>query len=410
MRNGVAVIYTTKEFIQKFVCRAGESVEQLSSNEWQIQRWTARTFKSIGNIFAVENYDINPNEEITKLKLRPNTRRDTLPISEQQIEEVLHRGWLIQEVRFMKDGRTPESTVYRMGPGLYAYKKLKMEKLAETDELLKQVLLKEVERTKNILPEEFLHKANGFANEAIDSESWVKERVRKFRHFLIAYLQLRRQKSTMEYKEIGATYYKEIGGSKVFDHYREFFIERLEKWLNAPIHELGIISLGTIVPIFFAGNLTGKYSSYSHGTIHSTTDFAMLDEHFQTDDKILWLVENRAVLTRMAKEREFLQDTGSFVMAVDGQIKGAHRKLIRQICRHSSIEKVLIWVDYDKSGQIIAGNLVNLVKDIPYQLIGNADNVFSTYEAYIKWSKTIKHAEQEMTLGGVKQWNRWIKK
>ena len=62
----------------------------------------------------------------------------------------------------------------------------------------------------------------------------------------------------MEYKEIGATYYKRIGGSKVFDSYREAFIERLEKWLNAPINELGIISVGSIVPILFTGSLTGK--------------------------------------------------------------------------------------------------------------------------------------------------------
>lgn len=406
----MVIIYTTKEFIQKFVCKAGESVEQLNNQEWQIQRWTTRTFKNLGHVFSVEKYDTNPPQEIINLKLKPNARRKMLPIPKELIDESLHKGWLIQEIRFKEDGRTPASRIYRMGPGLFAYEELKVEKMAVADDLLKQVLLQQIEKVKDLLPEEFLNKVRQFAHETVDSEGWVKERVRKFHDFLIAYFQLRSQKSTMEYKEIGATYYQEIGGSKVFDHYRDFFIDRLEKWLNAPIHELGIISLGTIVPIFFAGNLTGKYSSYSHGTIHATTDIAMLDEVFRTEDHILWLVENRAILTRMAKETEFLKNSCSFVMAVDGQIKGAHRKLIKQICQYSAIENVLIWVDYDKSGQTIARNLVNLVKGVPYQLIGNENNVFSTYEEYINWSKTIKYAEQEMTLGGVEQWNKWIKK
>lgn len=403
-------MYTVEEFIQTFICKAGESVEQISSHEWHIQRWTTRTFKNMGNIFAVEDYDAHPSEEIIRLKLRPHTRRKKLAISASLLDEALHKGWLIQEVRLMKDGMTPESTVYRMGPGLFIYEKLKEEKAAQADECLKQALLHEIDLVSDMLPQSFLQQVNQFAHEDVDVEGWVKERVRKFHHFLIAYLQLRSQKTQMEYKEIGATYYQEIGGSKAFDHYRSFFIERLEKWLNAPIHELGIISLGTIVPIYFTGQMIGKYASYVHGTVHATTDFAMLEESFKTDDHILWLVENRAVVTRMAKETAFLKDTHSFVMGVDGQLKGAHRKLIRQLFQQSNIEKVLIWVDYDQAGQIIARDLVHLVEGVPYRLIGNEGNVFTTYEAYMEWSKTIKHAEQEMTLGGVDEWRKWIKK
>ena len=212
----------------------------------------------------------------------------------------------------------------------------------------------------------------------------------------------------MEYKEIGATYYKRIGGSKAFDSYREAFIERLEKWLNAPINELGIISVGSIVPILFTGNLTGRFSNYSIGTVHATTDIAVIDEDFHTKAKVLWLVENRAVLTRMATEVEFLENTESFVLGVDGQIRGAHRKLIKQLCHNTSIEKVMIWVDYDKAGEIISNELVNLIEEVPYRLIGNEGNVFSTYDEYKKWSATIQYAEQEMTLGGETEWRKWI--
>lgn len=401
-------MYSTKEFIEKFTCKSGESVEQLNDSEFQIHRWTVRTFKTLGNVLASEQYDTHPNEAIIKLNLKPNSRRTTLPLSNKHLEEALHKGWIIQEVRFTGDGRTPHSTVYRMGPGLFAYEKLKKERESVTDRLLKEKLQAEIDMSVNVLPGTFLQKIYAFSDEIKDSESWTKDRIRKFHAFLIGYLQLRRLKSRIEFKEIGATYYKKIGGSKAFDNYKQVFIDRLEKWLNAPVNELGIISLGTIVSIYFTGSLRGEFSSYSSGTVHATTDIGITDEHFKTQAKVLWLVENRAVLTRMASEKEFIDQTQSFVLGVDGQVRGAHRKMISQLCLGSSIERVMIWVDYDKAGQIIARDLVNIIQNVPHRLIGNEDNVFTTYEAYVKWSATIKNAEQEMTLGGAEAWKRWI--
>src|SRR5690625_7326529 len=151
--------------------------------------------------------------------------------------------------------------------------------------MLKQTLLFEIDHSAQVLPDFFMQKVFEFTNETKDSESWTKDRVRKFHHFLIAFLQLKRRQSRMEFKEIGATYYKEIGGSKAFDTYKKVFIERLEKWLNAPINELGIISLGTIVPVYFTGHLAGMFSTYEHGTVHATTDIAITEETFQTKDR-----------------------------------------------------------------------------------------------------------------------------
>lgn len=402
------IIYTVKEFVQKFICKTGESTEKLNDNEWQIQKWTARTYRNTGNVFVTEVYDVYPKEEIIKLKLTPKTRRASLPISEKLIGEALRKGWIIQEVRFMKDGRTPLTTAYRMGPGLYEYQRLKLEEASEEEDVLKQKLTNEIEKSKELVPEEFIQELYRFSIETNDSESWPRERVRKFYLFLIAFLQLKRKKSRIEYKEIGATYFREIGGSKAFDSYREVFIERLEKWLNAPIKELGIISVGAIVPIFFTGNLIGRFSSYSLGTVHATTEIAVTDESFQTNARILWLVENRAVLTRMATEIEFLKTSNSLVLGVDGQIRGAHRQLITQFCQNSSIQKAIIWVDYDESGLIISKDLVDLVKEVPYSLIGNEGAVFTEYEEYKEWSAVIPNAEQEMTLGGVEEWKKWI--
>lgn len=399
---------STKQFLETYVCKAGESITQVDEDEWEIQKWTTRTFKTLGNVFAASQFDAEPIDAIIKLKLKPNARRQSLGLSAVQKEEALYKGWIIQEVRFRKDGRTPLSTQYRMGPGLFIYEKLKAEGLEIADDQLKQTLRTEIKVSREVVSTKFFEQIQQFSKETVDSESWGKERVRKFIHFLIAYLQLIRQQSRMEFKEIGATYYKRIGGSKAFDNYREAFVGRLEKWIDAPIQELGIVSIGTIVPVYFTGHMVGDYCHYSIGTVHSTTDIAIAEQEFRTNSSVLWLVENRAVLTRMAAETNFIEETRSLVLGVDGQLGGAHRKLIQQLCLNGKIQKVMIWVDYDKAGEIIARDLVDLVDNHPYRIIGNEENVFTAYEAYITWAATVTHAEQEMTLGGQEHWRRWI--
>ncbi len=401
-------MYSTKEFLEQFVCKSGETVEQLNSREWQVQRLTTRTYRSKANILAAEQYDAHPHQSIIALKLTPRAKRTSLPVSPSMLEEALALGWIIQEVRFKKDGRTPASTVYRMGPGLYAYDQHMKEEKEKVMQHLQKTLGDELDQAETILPHEFERQVRHFINE--EDTSWNKVRVEKFYHFLIAYLQLKRKQTRMEFKEIGATYYREIGGSKAFDTYKDVFIERLEKWVNAPIHELGIISQGSIVPVYFAGSVTGKYSRYDIGTVHGTTDIAITQESFQTNAHMLWLVENRAVLTRMAREEDFLRDTHSLVLGVDGQVRGAHRKMIQQLCSAPTIRQVMIWVDYDQAGQVIARDLVQLVKDVPYRIVGNEGNVFSSYETYKNWATTITDAEQEMTLGSVSEWKKWISK
>lgn len=399
---------TTKQFLETYVCKAGENIVQINDSEWEIQKRTTYTFKTLGNIFAVAQFDHHPIEEILKLKLTPKSRRQALKLSQDLMQIGLEKGWLIEEVRFKKDGRTAETTAYRMGPGLFKYEQMAVQKSQNEAAKLKAKLWKEIEQSRSILPEKFLKGMEQFQIQTKDQEGWGKERTQKFTHFLIAYLQLRAEKSRMDYKEIGATYYKEIGGSKAFDAYREPFIARLEKWNGTPIQELGVLSLGFITPVHFTGELTGRFSQYSIGTVHTTNDLAVAKERFQTKAQILWLVENRAVLTRMATEEKFLEETNSFVLGVDGQIGGAHRKMIQQLCMENPIQKVMIWVDYDRSGMIIAQDLVELIGGTPYHLIGNEGDVFTSLDNYRKWASSVADAEQEMTLGGVENWRKWI--
>lgn len=401
---------TTQQFLDRYICKAGERVRQKSDNEWEIQKQTTRTFRVLGNVWASAYFDLHPEAEILALKLKPNSRRKKLQISSQLLEKALNKGWLIEEVRFKEDGRTPDVTYYRMGPGLWHYEQLREKEVAQEEASLLAVLQCALLQMEGILPNHFLEEIEHFTITEVDEEGWTRGKVQRFTHFLIAYLQLRALQKRMDYKEIGATYYKKIGGSKAFDRDKEDFIARLEKWGSVPVQQLGIHSLGTIVPVHFTGNLRGELSQYSIGTVHTTNDLAVMQEKYETNARYLWLVENRAVLTRMATEVQFLKETDSFILGVDGQVRGAHRQMIHQLCEHSSFEKVMIWVDHDRAGAIIARDLIELIHPLPYRLVGAKGQIFSSDQSYIQWLETIEAAEQEMTLGGVDNWKTWLTK
>lgn len=410
VQRGGMKMERTQDFLEQFICKSGETIEQLTPNEWQIHRWTTRTFKRLGNVLATEDFDSNPVEDIISLRLSPRSKRTSLPLPTHLLEEALQKGWIIQEVRYKSDGRTPASMIYRMGPGLFLYEQRQQEKEAKNMRVLKETLQEEIDKSSDIFSSSFLTCVRRFAQMDKDEEAWGKERYKTFHHFLIAILRLKREKTRMEYKEVGATYYREIGGSKAFDGYKKHFIQRLEKWLEAPIHELGIISQGTIVPIYFSGKVSGKFSSYDVGVVHATTDLSIADEHYQTDAEVLWLVENRGVLTRMAREVSFIRDTNSFILGVDGQVRGAHRKMIQQLISSPTIKRVMVWTDVDQAGYVITRNLVEGIQKVPYRIVGNDGKIFSSYDDYIEWARDKQYAEQEMTLGGVSDWMKWINK
>ncbi|MDS9473103.1 hypothetical protein [Sporosarcina pasteurii] len=83
---------TTKAFLEMYICKAGESVVQISDDEWEIQKWTVRTFKTLGNVFAANAYEITPNDEVTIMNLKPNSRRESLSLSESKKEEALEKA------------------------------------------------------------------------------------------------------------------------------------------------------------------------------------------------------------------------------------------------------------------------------------------------------------------------------
>ncbi len=97
--------------------------------------------------------------------------------------------------------------------------------------------------------------------------------------------------------------------------------------------------------------MKGKKSSYDYGSVHATTDLAVFSDEFETTASVLWLVENRGVLTRMAYEHDFLVETNSFVLGIDGQVRSAHRHLVENLS--SCVKQVIIWSDVDEAGLTI---------------------------------------------------------
>lgn len=154
---------------------------------------------------------------------------------------------------------------------------------------------------------------------------WPFAKQLSFLHFLLAVGQLAATRQRFDWKEVGAVYYKEIGGSKKFD---------------------------------------GQTARYTFGTVHATTHLAVCADTFSTTAEHLWLVENRAVLTRMAYEEHFLPATNSLLIGVDGHVRSGHRRLIQQLLIHSSsLRQVLIWTDHDEAG-FFAGEMPKIANGL----------------------------------------------
>jgi len=176
--------------------------------------------------------------------------------------------------------------------------------------------------------------------------------------------------------------------------------------MKIDVEYYGVVSIGSIVPIFFTGEVRSNLARYKIGSIHATTDNTVLKSVFSTKNKRLWLVENRAILTRMAVEVEFLQETSSIIVCLDGQIKSAHKRFIKQLLE-SSIERAYVWTDYDAAGVTIAKHAVEHLT-CPYKIIGRDNDTFTSIEAYEQSVLAKGKHEQEEQLGGVKQWLKWI--
>ncbi|WP_369900885.1 histidine kinase [Bacillus manliponensis] len=415
------------QFIQTYIGKNNEIVDELYIRKEHditvitLIKQTARTIRKTAEIFVSEGVVLETPTEIITIFHTPNVKKKeselVRTIKNNELIHFVEKGILIKEVRFQKDGKTVADIFYRMGLGLFQY----MERIRQEQERKEREELLQWTMEKAVMPsyvDEYTEKLASVCNkmeEAIEQglpvleiKRWPHEKVLLWLQFLLAFYKIRVEKQKFDWKEIGAAYYRTIGGSKKFDTHKKEFLNVLEELTDVPPHCFGLISLGTVTPIFFCGNVREGDVQYPCDTVRSLTDLTVFRYEYETDASVLWLVENRAILTRMAAEEGFLKETNSLVIGVDGQLRSGHKKLIKSILSHSkSIVQVIIWTDYDKSGQVISDSLFEVV--VPYnkriKWIAADGQVLNKAEYE---NQLFKGSEQEEQLGGEMLWKTWI--
>lgn len=432
-----------KQFIEKYILKSGEELDSstnitdnLSFTDIKIVKKTERTFRIVG-LLTISKNDNNietVDEELLKSRLTPKKKIDLNDYDPNTIYW-FEQGWIMKEIRFKKDGRTPESQHYRMGYRLYRYildlqREKEQELELEFNDINRKFRSIQMAPTFQIskLRENGVLSCITVMNEIFEEEApqlhdsvhfpahWSFMKKMKFIHFLAAFLQIGQQKLEFDWKEIGAGYYKEIGGSKEFDPYKEEFIDHLENLSQCPAALLGLTSLGKITPLYFSGQLSGQYSSYSFGPVHALTDFSISQEEYSTNATTMWLVENRAILTRIASEKGFLQEMNSLMLCIDGHLRSSHKQAIIQILKNSKIEQVIFWTDYDPDGLQISKELYGTVSETKTEprlkWITAEQGVLVSwleYQEYMQAFLKIKQMEQEEILGGADNWKKWVR-
>jgi hypothetical protein len=429
-------------YISNFLLKSGERldfpIEEYSNDsviEVKIIRQTERTYRVVA-LLTLANGD-KPKEsliddELLKLGLTPK-KKININEHEQNTINWFNQGYILKEIRLKKDGRTQEAQHFRMGYRLYKY--LQDQTLSKEIELdmefssWKENTLDLVETFKTTVSEKQVKRYQSYLSkitdvsllytselkEATDFPTvWSVSKRHKFLYFITAFLKMSIHKNEFDWKEIGANYYKEIGGSKEFDRFKDDFINLLEEWAQCPAALLGLTSLGKITPFYFSGSIIGRFSNYRYGPVHSLTDLSIAEEEYTTTSKMLWIVENRAILTRMAAENNFIEKSESLVLCIDGHLRSSHKNGIQQLLKFGEIQQVLIWTDYDPDGFLLSKEVYQTVIEKYNGIIkwithtkGILEN-FVDYEVYMQDLLKEKRMEQEQVLGGADQWRKWI--
>lgn len=432
-----------QSFIEKYILKSGERLNPIPTSlannyltDIQIVKKTERTFRIVGllTLSKYRNKSGHAEDELLKANLTPTKKihwNDHDPNTIRWFEQ----GWIMKEIRFKKDGRTPDSQHYRMGYRLYQYlQDLQRAKENEWELELNRIKSKFIqinqkpsfpisEQRENgiktcisVINELFNQDAPKLQNSHLFPIHWPMIKNIKFLHFNVAFLQICLQKLEFDWKEIGANYFKEIGGSKEFDKNKDDFIEILEEQSQCPAALLGLTSLGKITPLYFSGQLTGNFSSYSYGPVHALTDLSISQEQYSTSATTLWLVENRAILTRIASQKQFLHNTHSLMLCIDGHLRSSHKQCIIQLLKNSTIQQAIIWTDYDPDGLQISKEIYETIFETKTKLqpkwITAEQEVLVTwqdYQLYMQAFLKIKKMEQEEVLGGADVWEKWVR-
>lgn len=427
------------EYITKFILKTGEQLDiddrtnlSLPLVDLPIIKKTARTYRKVAIITMSPSLQVDGTQAPDSSLLKWTVGKRANITDKAQAFEWLSKGWIIKELRLKRDGKTLDQVYYRMSYYLHEY--LTAQSLNEKDKqsteferyqltartIVDDLTLKS-KNERSVLLSPLLKQISTSINWTIDElkdadmlpKSWSIAKRMKFYEFVLAFTLLSSSQEVFDWKEIGAHFYSSIGGSKAFDQYKEDFIHLLEEWCGHSPTLLGMISLGQITPLYFAGHVRGQWSSYQPGPVHSLTDISIAQDKYITNAHTLWLVENRAILTRLSAENCFIENSNSLVVCVDGHLRSSHKMFIRQLLQTSQLSQVIVWSDYDESGLLIAREMTEVVSGFSLTLkwISHDLRVITTWAEYQKYmTELLQHTqlEQEQSLGGSEYWTSWI--
>ncbi|MCL4299768.1 MAG: DUF2399 domain-containing protein [Anaerolineae bacterium] len=165
---------------------------------------------------------------------------------------------------------------------------------------------------------------------------------------------------SLEWKELAAELFPEIGGSKLLQGWQAFLEEMTQANLGLGLAECGILTEDTLYYVPLAGSIflgNGQFLPSRFPAI-SNIDIAAADRLATPADWLL-LVENRAVL--LALERyNYPTSHNCLICCTDGMVKHALVELVKKLARPS-----VLWVDWDIGGLRIAAALRRRLPDVP---------------------------------------------
>ncbi|WP_088104817.1 hypothetical protein [Halalkalibacter urbisdiaboli] len=195
---------------------------------------TARTRRKVAILTLGMDHTNEIPSELIKSFTSPKVKKQ-LTLSDQTFDWIRH-GWVIREYRLEKDERTVMSEQYRMGYVLFQHiKRIENQRSMENKELLLDWYtnwrnlnpsIKSTDMLRSNLLQILANKLEGIADE---SQQFVKDNIDRFErvnstwrfkkqllflHFLLALYEIALCENPFDWKQIGARYYRKIGGSK----------------------------------------------------------------------------------------------------------------------------------------------------------------------------------------------------
>jgi hypothetical protein len=227
--------------------------------------------------------------------------------------------------------------------------------------------------------------------------------------FLISLLYCMEEACAFDWKEIGSCIDRSIGASKKFDNIKDQLLNLLESITHKEPDQLGIISMGSLYPLYLCGPITmdckTTQCSIDSNTIYCLSNIQLQDiEGVQMRASRVIFTENRAVLLKMYKTN-WIQDSNSLVICIDGNLKTTHKTLFQGLGKYAYTIPFYIWVDGDKAGRAIAQSLYDITPTA--KLVGIQNTRLQIFHGLHEWleNKEYHNREQENIMGGIVEWN-----